>query len=293
MKKQSPTDTPFKQILSRLPAEAASKIHRQLHSIINYEPRIGLLGKTGSGKSSLCNTLFAPPPAIVDAVKGCTRRVQRWHVSHNNRTLHIVDFPGIAENPELDVLYQRIYRSWSSKLDVIVWVLKADERAWNDDIRCYRSLIEAGIAPSRFVFVLSQADKIEPCREWDNEHHQPSDRQVIHIHAKAELVRTQFTAVHPVIAVSATENFNLERWVEVLIEALPLKSASAFISHLDPEFRSQRVHKTAREGFIRASGDIFDDAVSVIQTSGKLIRQLHHLRQRFLSVIRAIWHLLF
>ncbi|HEM6741978.1 TPA: 50S ribosome-binding GTPase [Citrobacter farmeri] len=251
------------------------------------------MGKSGAGKSSLCNTLFSPPPARVDAVRGCTRRIQRYHARRGSHTLHIADFPGIAETPELDRQYRRLYRAWSPKLDLIVWGLKADDRVWKDDLRCYRELLNAGAQPERFLFVLTQADKMEPCREWDNSNHQPSPHQSENLATKTELAMTLFAAVHPVIAVSATENYNLELWAEALIQALPVSSGSAVSRHLNSGLRTERVQHTAREGFVSVAGTIFDEAASVVQTTGKLVRQLQRLRQRFLSVIHVIWHLLF
>lgn len=283
----------LKQSLSCLPATVSDVMVERLLRCVHYEPVIGIMGKSGAGKSSLCNTLFSPPPASVDAVRGCTRRVQRYHVRRGPYTLHIADFPGIAETPELDRQYRRLYRAWSPKLDLIVWGLKADERAWKDDLRCYRELLNTGAQPERFLFVLTQADKMEPCREWDNSNHQPSANQSENLAAKTELAMTLFAAAHPVIAVSATENYNLELWAEALIQALPVNSCSAVSRHLNSELRTERVQKTAREGFVSVAGTIFDEAASVVQTSGKLMRQLQRLRQRFLSAIHVIWHLLF
>ncbi|EEP7761409.1 ATP/GTP-binding protein [Salmonella enterica] len=251
------------------------------------------MGKTGAGKSSLCNTLFSPPPASVDPVRGCTRRVHRYQVHRGPRTLHIADFPGIAETPELDRQYRRLYRAWSPKLDLIVWALKADDRAWKDDLRCYRELLNAGVKPERFLFVLTQADKMTPCREWDNSNHLPSANQSENLFTKTELAMTLFATVHPVIAVSATEHYNLGPWVEALIQALPVSSCSAVSRHLHPELRTEGVQETAREGFVSVAGTIFDEVASVVQTSGRLVCQLQHLRRRFLAVIRAVWHLLF
>lgn len=283
----------LKQSLSCLPGGLPDAMVERILRCVHYEPVIGIMGKSGAGKSSLCNTLFSPPPASVDAVRGCTRRVNRYHVRRGSHTLHIADFPGIAETPELDRQYRRLYRACSSKLDLIVWGLKADERAWKDDLRCYRELLNTGAQPERFLFVLTQADKMEPCREWDNSNHQPSANQSENLATKTELAMKLFAAVHPVIAVSATENYNLELWAEALIQALPVNSCSAVSRHLNSELRTERVQKTAREGFVSIAGTIFDEAVSVVQTSGKLMRQLQRLRQRFLSTIHVIWHLLF
>ncbi|MDW3568687.1 MULTISPECIES: GTPase family protein [Enterobacter] len=283
----------LKQSLSRLPVVLSEAMVERLLRCVHYEPVIGIMGKTGAGKSSLCNTLFSPPPASVDAVRGCTRHVHRYQVTRGSRTLHIADFPGIAENPEPDRQYRRLYRAWAPKLNLIVWALKADDRAWKDDLRCYRELLGEGAAPERFLFVLTQADKMEPCREWDNANHQPSPRQAENLRAKTELAATLFAAVHPVIAVSAAENYHLEQWAEALIKALPVSSSSAVFHHLNPELQTEYVQETARERFVHATGDIFDDAVAAIQTSGRLVRRLQRFRLRFLAIIRAVWHLLF
>lgn len=283
----------LQQPLSRLPGILSDALVERLLRCVHYEPVIGIMGKSGAGKSSLCNTLFSPPPASVDSVRGCTRYVHRYQVTRGSRTLHIADFPGIAENQEPDRQYRHLYRAWAPKLDLIVWALKADERAWKDDLRCYRELLGAGAAPERFLFVLTQADKMEPCREWDNANHQPSPRQTENLRAKTELAVTLFATVHPVIAVSAAENYHLEEWAEALIKALPVSSSSAVFHHLNPELRTEYVQETARERFVHATGDIYDEAVAAIQTSGRLVRRLQRFRLQFLAVIRAVWHLLF
>lgn len=293
MNYESPAQTPLTQLLSGLPAEVAGIISHKLSSIINYEPVIGLMGKTGAGKSSLCNILFRTPPAKVDAARGCTRQIQRYQVCHDNRILYLVDFPGIGETPELNQVYCRLYQESASGLDLVVWVLKADDRAWKDDLRCYHELLSTGAKPENFLFVLSQADKIEPCREWDLLSHHPSPQQAIHLSTRAELAATLFAAVHPVIAVSAAERYNLARWAEALLRALPAQSSSTVTRHLHPALRTESAEQFAREHFVSVAGDIFDDATAVIHRSGKLIRHFQHLRRQFLSIIRAVWRFLF
>lgn len=293
MNNEHPADRPLARILSRLPAYKVREIQHHLSRAISYEPCIGLMGKTGAGKSSLCNTLFTSPPANVDAVKGCTRRAQQYKISDGMHALNVIDFPGIGETPAFDTVYTCLYKRWLNKLDLIVWVLKADDRAWNDDIRCYRQLVSQGADPARFLFVLNQADKIEPCREWDIESHQPSIRQRQNLQEKVTQVNTVFSPVHPVLAVSASEGFNISRWVESLITVLPDKASSAVTRQLEPEYRTEKVITTAQEGFTRVVGDIFDESVDALLESRTIRTWLKQVRSRLLSLAKLFWYRFF
>jgi small GTP-binding protein len=284
---QSPEFT--KQSLSRLPGVLSDELVERLLQCVHYEPVIGIMGKSGAGKSSLCNTLFRFPPASVDAVKGCTRFAQQYNTSDGLHALNIVDFPGIGETPTLDKMYARLYQHWLNKLDLIVWVLKADDRAWNDDTRCYRQLVSQGAKPAHFLFVLSQADKIEPCREWDTATHKPSMRQQQNLQEKVAQVDTVFSPVHPVLAVSASEGFNIPRWVETLITVLPDKASSAVTRQLEPKYRTEKVTTTAQEGFARVVGDIFDESVEALLESHTIRTWLKQVRSRLLSLARLFW----
>ncbi|WP_432399653.1 GTPase family protein [Pantoea allii] len=281
------------QPLSFLPESLSLAILKNINQCIHYEPTIGIMGKSGVGKSSLCNTLFNPPPANVSAVKGCTRQVQRYQMSLAPHALLFVDFPGIGETPELDRIYTRLYQHWLGKLDLIIWVLKADDRTWNDDIRCYRQMISQGADPARFLFVLNQADKIEPCREWDLESRQPSIRQQQNLQEKVTQVNAVFSPVHPVLAVSASEGFNISQWVETLISILPYKASSAVTRQLEPVYRTEKVTTTAQEGFTRVVGDIFDESVDALLESHTLRTWLKQVRSRLLSLARLFWHRFF
>ncbi|WP_242506420.1 GTPase family protein [Serratia proteamaculans] len=190
-------------------------------------------------------------------------------------------------------MYSRLYRHWLNKLDLIVWVLKADDRAWNDDIRCYRQLVSHGADPARFIFVLNQADKIEPCREWDVINHQPSLHQQKNLQEKVAQVNAVFSPAHPVLAVSAPEGFNISLWVEALITALPDKASSAVIRQLEPAYRTEKVTTTAQEGFTRVVGDIFDESVEALLESHTLRTWLKQVRYRLLSLAKLLWHRFF
>lgn len=73
----SSTASPFEAVLSPLPTAIKHQLQHKLSELIHYSPTIGLMGKTGVGKSSLCNALFQSTLCPISAVSGCTRSEQR------------------------------------------------------------------------------------------------------------------------------------------------------------------------------------------------------------------------
>lgn len=57
---------PVKDAVDILPEGIRKIVLSRLNEIVGYEPRIGVMGKTCSGKSSLYNAIF----------KGCTDRTR-------------------------------------------------------------------------------------------------------------------------------------------------------------------------------------------------------------------------
>ena len=79
----------------------------------------------------------------------------------------LVDLPGIGETPQHDQEYRALYRQLLPELDLIIWILRADERAYAADIAVHQFLLNEGADPSRFLFVLSHADRVFPAEEWN------------------------------------------------------------------------------------------------------------------------------
>ncbi len=50
-----------KSYLTFLPEEIRQKILEHLHSVIHYEPVIGIMGKSGAGKKAACAMPFFSP----------------------------------------------------------------------------------------------------------------------------------------------------------------------------------------------------------------------------------------
>ena len=85
--------------------EQRKNINRRINEVLNYEPKVGVFGKTGVGKSSLCNALFGQDVCEISDVEACTRNPQEVLLHMGGKKITLVDVPGAGENEDRDREY--------------------------------------------------------------------------------------------------------------------------------------------------------------------------------------------
>lgn len=285
----------YKAIENRLKYLPLSTVHAilgKISEIVNLEPVIGIMGKSGAGKSSLCNALFQGDISPVNDVSSCTRDALRFQLNVNNRLLTLIDLPGVGENQQRDREYSSLYRRLLPDVDLILWVIKADDRALAVDEHFYRHVLGEAFQ-SKVLFVINQADKIEPCHEWNSTSNQPSPFQIANLDLKVQDITRLLQPINPICAISVKANWNLTEMVEVMVECLPEKSSSPISAQLHTHLRTGRVKETARNDFGSAVGGILD-VVASLQVVPKPVKSLiHQIRDAVVSVARAVWDFFF
>ncbi|EKN4695031.1 GTPase family protein [Yersinia ruckeri] len=277
--------------LASLPHAIGKHILDHIQKLTHYEPVIGIMGKTGSGKSSLCNALFHSEVTSVSDVNACTRDTLRLRLSSGDHSLILVDLPGVGESEQRDSEYESLYRNILPELDLILWVIKADDRAFSVDERFYRRVMVG--YPQRVLFVVNQADKIEPCHEWNAISNTPSPNQSANIEARLDSIRQLFSPHHPVCTVSARTAWNLPSMVDTMMRCLPDRAASPLATQLHGRLCSEPVKKQARERFGDAVGEVFDSAGSASFIPAPLKAVIRTIRDTVVSVARAVWDWIF
>ncbi|MCZ6127531.1 GTPase, partial [Escherichia coli] len=111
--------------------------------------------------------------------------------------------------------------------DLIIWNLRADERAYAADIAMHQFLLNEGAHPSRFMFVHSHAHRIHPAEEWNNQSSTPSRQQELSLATVTDRVATLFPSSFPVLPIAAPAGWNLTAYVSLMIHALPPQANSA------------------------------------------------------------------
>jgi uncharacterized protein len=243
-----------------IPSEQKEAIKARLGAILTYEPKVGVFGKTGAGKSSLCNALFGKDVCKVSDIESCTREPQEVLLSIGGKGIKLLDVPGVGENEARDIEYGKLYNSYLPKLDLVLWVLKGDDRAFSSDALFYENIVKPHVNEGKlpFFFVVNQADKIEPFREWDISAHKPGVNQFANIDMKVEAVARAFKYPKKnVIAVSANEKYGLVELVDTIAYALPKEKRIGFAREVPKE-----LHTSAFDEWIKESwAENVEDAV--------------------------------
>lgn len=277
--------------LASLPHAFGKHILDHIYKLTHYEPVIGIMGKTGVGKSSLCNALFQSEVTPVSEVDACTREVLRLRLSSGEHSLILVDLPGVGESEKRDREYESLYRRILPELDLILWVIKADDRAFSVD-ECFYRRVMTGYQ-QRILFVVNQADKIEPCHEWNAASNTPSPKQSANIKARLESICQLFSVSHPVCVVSARTSWNLPSMVETMMRCLPDRATSPVATQLHGRLCNEPVKKQARESFGSAVGEVFDSAEAASFIAAPLKAVIRTVRDAVVSVARAVWDWIF
>ena len=183
-------------------------------------------------------------------------------IQFGKRSVRLIDIPGVGENAERDAEYEQLYRALLPQLDLVLWVIKGDDRAFSADEHFYKNVLAPAGGEAKTLFVLNQVDKIEPFREWDVVNARPSPSQMQNILDKEAYITQRFGFTdHPVIAVAASEGYNVTHLVEAMVRALPKHAQSGVASQVRDEHKTRTVTEEATEGFGDTVDRVLDDII--------------------------------
>jgi len=224
----------------KISEDTVSSIEAKLAELGSFVPTVGIFGKTGAGKSSLCNALFGQETAKVSDVSACTREPQEIFVklTDTGNGINLIDLPGVGESKDRDDEYKKLYEAWIPKLDLLIWVIRADDRTFSVDEFFYENVVKSQLSQSKipFLVVINQADKVNPLREWDAVNNRPGFNQQEIISERIYWASEKFdTPWHHIVAVSAFEKYNLGKLVETIIEIVPNDKKLGFLGNIKEE----------------------------------------------------------
>ena len=254
----------FNKWIESLPSDAKEILKSGLNKAFSYEPKVAIFGKTGVGKSSLTNALFGQNACKISDVEACTRDPQEvfMKLEGASKGIKLLDVPGIGENAERDKEYFLLYAEILKEADMVLWVLKGDDRTFTSDEEFYKTCMKPYMDKGKpFVVAVNQVDKIEPFREWDEANCKPGSTQEGNIAKKILYVAKQFgdLPASQVVPVSANERYNLDKLILTLVDKLPANKKFITMSNMDEKLQELGAIKEAKaNSFMEVVNDIID-----------------------------------
>lgn len=278
----------FNKWLEALSPEAKRKFKSSLNKAFDYEPKVAVFGKTGVGKSSLTNALFGEDACLVHDVKACTREPKEVFMKLNggSKGIKLLDVPGVGESKQRDEEYFRLYAEILKEADMVLWVLKGDDRTFSADEEFYETCMKPYIDKGKpFAVAVNQIDKIEPFREWDVKNCKPGPTQEGNIAKKIIYVANQFgdLPASQVIPVSANENYNLNSLILKLIEKLPANKKFITINNIDERIQeNEKIKEEKSNAFMIVLKEVID-FLPVPEATKKIGKKVLDLGSKFAS----------
>lgn len=230
-----------------LTKQEKEKVRAKLVAIITYKPTAAIMGKCGAGKSSLANALFGQDTFKVGHTRGTTRKAQQRDMTlGRSHGITILDMPGVGEDQKHDIEYRDLYEEWLPKIDVLLWAIKADDRALSVDQAFYRDIVKPHLHDGLpLLIVVTQADAIHPMRQWNLESRKPGPDQVANLREKRQVLADMFKVKDEVVlAVSAVEKFNLQELTHRMILSLPNEKRVSMARSVRSENKSELTYQS-------------------------------------------------
>ncbi len=135
-------DSLLGKILDKLDPADQKKLKEKWAAKKSIPIRVGILGKSGVGKTTTVNNLFNAKFKVSRTAVGTTEAQYKDFELPDGGLITIVDMPGYGRSMQEDENYKKIYIQELPKCDIILLIVQADTRDLTDDQIMIENLYE-------------------------------------------------------------------------------------------------------------------------------------------------------
>ena len=208
--------TPLAQFMSYMESKLKPKEFEEFRTKVQTElldraPVVAIIGKAGVGKTTTINNLFDVDDYVAEALsfdekghigdvrRGTTTAIRKRFDLKIGIGLDIIDLPGLGDDIRKDKEFEAIYRQILPQCDIILYVLKADNRTLGEDERILQNIVLPSCDKKKIILAVNQVDILGENEglHWDTRINLPDPRQeeLIQMKQKNILIRQKLLVV--------------------------------------------------------------------------------------------------
>lgn len=227
------TDTPLAQFMSYMESKLKPKEFEEFKTKVQTElldraPVVAIIGKAGVGKTTTINNLFDVDDFVAEALtfdekghigdvrRGTTTAIRKRFDLKIGIGLDIIDLPGLGDDIRKDKEFEAIYRQILPQCDIILYVLKADNRTLGEDERILQNIVLPSCDKKKIILAVNQVDILGENEglHWDTRINLPDPRQEELIQLKQKDISSMFhedldVDVNKIVCYSAIKRYHL------------------------------------------------------------------------------------
>lgn len=238
--------SPLVQFMEYMESKLSPKEYQKFRDKVQTElldraPVVAIIGKAGVGKTTTINNLFDVDDFVAEVLsfeqkghigdvrRGTTKAIRKRFDLKIGIGLDIIDLPGLGDDIRRDKEFEEIYRQILPQCDIVLYVLKADNRTLGEDERILQNIVLPSCDKKKIIIAVNQVDILGENEglHWDTRINLPDERQEILIKTKQKNIAAMFSEdldveADKIVCYSAIKRYHLLELLHSIVKTTPL-----------------------------------------------------------------------
>lgn len=253
--------SPLVQFMEYMESKLSPKEYQEFRDKVQTElldraPVVAIIGKAGVGKTTTINNLFDVDDFVAEVLtfeqkghigdvrRGTTKAIRKHFDLKIGIGLDIIDLPGLGDDKRKDKEFEEIYHQILPQCDIILYVLKADNRTLGEDERILQNIVLPSCDKKKIIIAVNQVDIIGENEglHWDTRINLPDERQEELIKIKQKNIAATFSEdldvdAEKIVCYSAIKRYHLLELLHSIVQTTPLGFIFGFLGLMPRDWK--------------------------------------------------------